>query len=693
MDPQIVGEILTRMFPEQKDDHVFSRAVALKSWDEKTRAFDVMAATLVGARGVRNTNSGKVEEELVLTPEAVRIDRANNYAPFIDSHGTNSMAGIMARLTVGIVNNDSVVGQIVPGSVRVDSEGIPMKVRVFTEDKLAPEGIRTVRKYIDGDQRNVSLDYKVHKWERIRAADRKDGVPMDLYRAIDWEIVGLSGVAAGFDDYAMSRAEELVTTLGRSLSATPMKKEQDMGNETTATTPGASAERSAPNGGNLDEAAIRADERKKAEESESQRVSEILSRGTQLKIDPETTRKYIADKTPAVDAIRAMIDTHAAQRAKETDINGSFSIDAGGEDVEKRAQGMKDALVHRLTLGQAKLTDQGKAYRGMTLTEMGQEILAGVGVRHGGRDREAIARDMIHCQRAATHSTSDFPLLFQDAVNKSLIVFAEAEPLTFTAFCRKGDATDFKTKHTVKIGGAPSYKETPEGKDYDFGTFSEEGESYKVKCYSAGLLLSRQMIANDDLDGISRMLEELASNGRTIQLDLVYDLLGANPKLSDGKELFHSASHHNKSGSAAAPSLETLAAAYAAMGSQTGPGGKKRLNLDPRVVLVPKAGDYRLKAHQIIFGAITAATAETTVPKTFFQELEIVADSRVAQAAWYAFANPMRAPVIEYAYLNGQDNPNVEQLESNRMVGVKYGVWIDFGVGLVDWRGAYINAA
>jgi hypothetical protein len=57
--------------------------------------------------------------------------------------------------------------------------------------------------------------------------------------------------------------------------------------------------------------------------------------------------------------------------------------------------------------------------------------------------------------------------------------------------------------------------------------------------------------------------------------------------------------------------------------------------------------------------------------------------------AWYLFAEPSDLPVIEVAFLNGQEAPTIETADADfNVLGVQMRGYHDFGVALQDPRGA-----
>src|SRR5690606_31944447 len=116
----------------------------------------------------------------------------------------------------------------------------------------------------------------------------------------------------------------------------------------------------------------------------------------------------------------------------------------------------------------------------------------------------------------------------------------------------------------------------PEGGNYKYGTIPEEAESITAKTKGRALLLTRQMIVNDDLGGFNRRAFLMGrAAARTVNAD-VYALLTSGtsnngPTMSDGVQLFH-ADHRNLASSGTAVTIAAIAAGRAAMRKQVAPG-------------------------------------------------------------------------------------------------------------------------
>jgi hypothetical protein len=85
------------------------------------------------------------------------------------------------------------------------------------------------------------------------------------------------------------------------------------------------------------------------------------------------------------------------------------------------------------------------------------------------------------------------------------------------------------------------------------------------------------------------------------------------------------------------------------------------------------------------------SAARLLVPNKVNGLISTVIDTPRLSTGWYLLANPTDAPVIEVVFLDGNQNPRIQQEESFRTKGLSWSVELPFGVGIVDYRGIYWN--
>jgi len=167
--------------------------------------------------------------------------------------------------------------------------------------------------------------------------------------------------------------------------------------------------------------------------------------------------------------------------------------------------------------------------------------------------------------------------------------------------------------------------------------------------------------------------------------------LTQNPKMGDGKELFH-AQHKNLGAQNTALSVAALGKARAAMVKQTGLDGKTVIHVRPGYLLVPAS--LEMDAEQLIAQNLVPHTTTDVVPNSI-RSLRIIAEPRLDQAsetAWFLLAAPNQIDTIEYAYLEGQQGVYLETRMGFDVDGIEIKARLDFGAKAIDWRGMYRNS-
>ena len=158
-------------------------SVRAGSVDEAARTVEIIWTTGATVRRARFWDEA-VDEELSLDGSAVRLDRLNGGAPFLNSPDAWSL--------------DSVLGVVVDGSARIANGQGTATIRFSTRADVEP----IFRDIAGGIIRNVSVGYRVHRYE----ITKRDGAP-ELWRAVDWEPLEISAVAIGADPGARVRSE------------------------------------------------------------------------------------------------------------------------------------------------------------------------------------------------------------------------------------------------------------------------------------------------------------------------------------------------------------------------------------------------------------------------------------------------------------------------------------------------------
>ena len=367
----------------------------------------------------------------------------------------------------------------------------------------------------------------------------------------------------------------------------------------------------------------------------------------------------------------------------EPQTNGHIRVEAGEYDeISVRRKAMIQALLHRYAPTKFQIDDQGRKYRGMSLSEMVRYSL--------GRDAEGLGKRELASR--AFHSTSDFPEILANVARTSLLDSYDRliQNQTWQPLVRITEATDFKPMRKVRLGDIPSLKLVPEGAEIQSGTVSESFEEYRIATYARKFALTRETIINDDLNAFTEMPAKWGIAAARLENLLFWSIFTENQQMSDGKRLF-SSQHGNLASQGSVIGEDSISEAELAMSEQMGLDKRDRLNIVPRYLIVPTT----LKTHarkQVMMPTVPTNTDEVN---PFMGEFQIISepllnnDSRVS---WYMAADPDQGvDIIEMAYLDGVRSPMVESRESFDRFGTEIRASIDVGAKAIDYRGVYKN--
>lgn len=358
------------------------------------------------------------------------------------------------------------------------------------------------------------------------------------------------------------------------------------------------------------------------------------------------------------------------------------------DETKNYRDGAIAALMHRSNPAAHKLEGPAASFRGMDLQDMARDALARAGQNPQGMSKQEIAVK-------ALQSTSDFPAILGNVVSRSLRAGYEGTQRTFLPFSRQTTLPDFKEISRVQLGGAPSLKRVVEGGEYEHGTIGEGAEKYAVQKFGRIVALTWETVVNDDLDALSRIPFAFGASAADLESDLVYAILTGNPKMADGKTLFH-ADHGNLGTPAAlADALDPtksnpLSDMRKKMTLQKGLDGRY-ITVRPKFLIVPPGlEEVALKVTNASIIAGKGADLNVTgVTLTPIVEPRLHDGSEIA---WYGAAEPGVIDTIEYAYLEGHEGVFTETKHGFEVDGVQVKCRHIFGAKAIDPRGLYKNA-
>jgi len=663
---------------------------AVGSVNEEDRTADLVFTT--GADVMRRdwSSGERFIEKLGTKPSQVRLDRLNGGAPLLNSHASFDL-----REQFGVV---------VEGSAKMTSGEGRASVRFSKREDVEP----FFRDVVDGVIRNVSVGYRVHRFEESKG---KDGAP-SVRTATDWEPFEVSMVpipadaAAQFRENKQQTHECVIVTRHEEIEAMPDEPIQttDTGGAdpepTRAADPAPSAPAPADRIALADAPSPDATAARTAERQRSREIRDLV-RGQRLE---ESFADELVDAGISVaDArVRIMERTAAETNDPSNDTRSGVHVEMG-EDVRDRwLRGAENWLLQRGGVLESVSQHEGNSsshydpgeFRGLTLLDLARESLERAGVKWRGLSRMDLAGQAF-IRSAGYQTTSDFANLLENVLNKTLRAQYGITPDTWSGWCGTTTANDFRTQNWYRLGSLAALETLTEGGEFRNATIGDaEKQTFEVDTRGNIIGITRKTIVNDDLGGLTRMASMLGRAAALTIESAAYTELALNsglgPDLSDTNPLFDAA--HSNLGAGAAITAAAIDADAAVMAAQTGPNGNEILDLRPSVLLVPRG--LQGVANQINDSQFdpdgTKSNRQPNIVGGMFDR--VIGTARLTGTRRYMFADPSVAPVMVVSFLEGEREPVIETQDGWRYDGVSLRARLDFGVDGVDFRGAVTDA-
>lgn len=308
-----------------------------------------------------------------------------------------------------------------------------------------------------------------------------------------------------------------------------------------------------------------------------------------------------------------------------------------------------------------------------------------------------------------SHQTSDFPNLLAGVIQKSVLASMTLIPTTFEKWCSIGDHNDFRPSTLVEVGPGGELREVAPGGTLQEGSVDDRGTTARVKTFGRLLSISRNMIVDDDVNAISRIIQAWAASARLTPEFLALRLLksGASTIFPGTNANFFSGTHGNLlSGSAL--NMTNLDASFSKLrtakwtpGSNTpNPAnnmGGQFLQQQVGLVLAGEARRSKLKQLQLSErDPDNVNTAVNLVRDSFQYEvsqiLDTKADGTSATDGWFVIAAQTsgRAPV-RVSFLQGRREPIFNPISNGSIMGVNYEVVFDCNASFETPEAAVFN--
>ncbi|MCC6906294.1 MAG: hypothetical protein IT430_00005 [Phycisphaerales bacterium] len=306
------------------------------------------------------------------------------------------------------------------------------------------------------------------------------------------------------------------------------------------------------------------------------------------------------------------------------------------------------------------------------------------------RDSRSVLRFAFNPGIEAGISTIDIGGILSNVANKFLLEGFFSVERTWRNITAVRNVSDFKTVTSYRLVGKDQYEIVAPGGELKHGTLGEEQYTNKADTYGLLLAIDRRDIINDDLGAITTVPRKLGRGSGLKINDVFWSIFMANT------DFFKVGNKNFLSGADTVLSIDGLTKAEVAFMDQVDGDGKP-LGMLPAILLVPTSlsavGTQLFKSMEL---RDTTASTKYPVSNPHQGKFRVEVSRYLSNAsytgnsakAWYLLADPTDLPVIEVAFLNGQESPTIETAEADfNVLGIQMRGYHDFGCALQDPRG------
>lgn len=308
-------------------------------------------------------------------------------------------------------------------------------------------------------------------------------------------------------------------------------------------------------------------------------------------------------------------------------------------------------------------------------------------------------------------TTSDFPLLFGDVLDRQMLAAYKATPPVWKSFCHLSTVPDFRDAYRFKMSGG----------DEALAAVSEKGEYLasgrattryiiNVTKYGRQYDISWEAMVNDDLDALKDTPLRFANAAMRTEHRIASGLYVHNDTLA-------TAGRGNLTTNLL--TIANLETGLEWFGARTDVGGEA-IAVRAKFLVVPPSLELTgmkilSSPMQVISDNAGGPAPYPTVNVTAQMGLKLIVDPYIdildatttGNSAWYLFADPNDLRVLECAHLRGHERPEIAMKSSDKVAvggaplsalsgdfatdNVFYRVRTIFGGVTLDWRGFYFG--
>ncbi len=465
-----------------------------------------------------------------------------------------------------------------------------------------------------------------------------------------------------------------------------------------------------------------------AVEGETKRVLEIQALAARFQCDA-LGRKLIAEGVALGDSVTTILGQHVEKPAHQpvsAHINPDrLSVGEDGRDRFKAIMGnLLMSKVGMIQLSPEQRQDIGSVQH-WNLMSVADECCRRAGINTGGLDKMTLAALAMDGTGMKAHqmglgamgsSTSDFPALLENIMNKSLQTAYTQAGTTWQAWTRRGSVSDFREFSRVRVSESDDLELVLEGAEFQDSGLIDRAEKGRAYTYGKVFSVTRQTVVNDDLAEIMRQPRRFGDASARLVDNLLYaDLLQAelgppmvdvNP-LTGGTELtlFNTGAswpdgranylaHATETSLTPAEGQAAINRANLMMRLRKGLKFIQRLNVSPRWLLCPP--ELEMNARLLLQSTSNLTDAKNAgvinpwqgyVEPVVIPHLSDTTYTAGSAVAWFLAADANQYDTYEVFFLDGFSQPTLEQEIGFLIDGIKFKVRVDVGVKCIDTVG------
>ena len=422
-------------------------------------------------------------------------------------------------------------------------------------------------------------------------------------------------------------------------------------------------------------------------QKEKTRIREITSICQRYSINPET---YI-EKDFTIDQVRKEV----LKYLEKTSAPVSTRVIEDEED--KRRNAITDGILLRNNIHMENPAPGANEFRGASLRMIAASCMA---LEEGTDSRnyymmnpDELFKETL--KRSFYNPSSAFPAIMDQVINKAYVEGHKTAAVTFDQFTTRGTLSDFKKADNYYVQGSfGEFLEVPENGELKHTVPTDERlPQRQLKTFGRQFTMSRQAFINDDMGIITTLPKNAAKAARVTLNNQVYKIMTGNPKVYDGKILF-GADHRNLLSKGTGVTQEAVQSMILALGGHK-TKDDQAIIIRPGVIVVPLG--YKFAMYTLFNSPTISASGDVNPLYQYKDQLRVVEDATLnAQITsgpipWYMIGDTEDTDFIQVDYLNGQEIPNIRRMETPGQLGYTWDVYTDWGITVLDYRGAVKN--